>query len=137
VYRLVRDIYLVRLETGEWRPTKDAFLGGPEFRISVDRAKLRDNDPTPMLQDETDSICRLIVEQVRGIDVGSKMTPTGDEIHPYTVRVDATPTSWNIAHADIYAHPERATKKAYRRLRDALSVLAEWEEGFAPSDRGG
>lgn len=88
-----------------------------------------------MLVDDSDSICRLVAEKVRNIDVGAKMTPGGEIIHRYEVRVDATPKSYNDAHADIYAHPERATYKAYRLLREALAALAKWEPGFSPSDR--
>jgi hypothetical protein len=127
----------VQLETGEWRLTKDAFHGGKQRRISVDRAELRDDDPAPMRKEESDFICRLVAWQVRNIDVGSKMTNRNEPIHPYEVRVDATPKSWNEAHADIYAHPEKATKNAYRLLREGLAALAEWEAGFGPSDRRG
>ncbi len=126
---------MIQLENGEWRPTYDAFFGGTERRISVDRAKWRNDDPAPMLVDDTDSICKLVAGQVRSIDVGAKKTTRGRIVHRYKVCVDATPKSYNDAHADIYAHPERATGKAYKLLREALAALAVWEEGFAPSDR--
>jgi hypothetical protein len=66
-----------------------------------------------------------VAEQVRSIDVGAKMTPNGQIVQPYEVRIDATPQPYNIAHADIYAHPERATIRAFRLLREGLAALAE------------
>ncbi len=132
MYRLVKMDYVVLLEDREWRPTKDAFRGGKPRRISVDRAKKCNNDPSHT-QKGRDPVCRLKVGDVRSIDVGDRMNSKGEIIGAYEVRVDATPEPCNAAHADIYAHPERASDRAYKLLREGLAALAEWTEGFAPS----
>lgn len=124
---------MVRSEDGEWHPTKDGFRGGKPRRISVDHAKKCGNDPSHT-QKDTDPVCRLVVGKVRGIDVGDRMNSKNEKIGVYEVRVDATPQSCNVAHADIYAYPERASDRAYRLLREGLAALAEWEEGFGPTD---
>lgn len=131
MYRLVKRDYLIRSEDGEWHPTKDAFRGGKARRISVDRAKKCGNEPSHT-QKGTDPVCRLVAGEVRGIDVGARMNSKNEEIGEYKVYVEATPQAGNDAHADIYAHPERASDRAYRLLREGLAALAEWEEGFEP-----
>lgn len=126
--------YVVQVE-GEWRPTKDAFRGGKPRRISVDRAKKCNNDPKHT-QKGIDPVCRLIVGSVYSINVGAKMTSDNKVIHRYKVCVESTPKPCNDAHADIYAHPEKATKNAFRLLQEGLAGLAQWEPGFEPKDMG-
>jgi hypothetical protein len=130
LYRLVKRDNVV-LADGEWRPTKNGFLGGNERRISVDRAKKCGNDPSHT-QKDTDPVCRLVVGHVRGIYVGPRMNAKNKQIGTYEVRVDATPLPCNAAHADIFAYPEKASNRPYRLLREGLAALAEWEEGFGP-----
>lgn len=131
VYRLVKKGY-VELENGQWRPTHDAFLGGKQRRVSVDRARKCGNDPTHTQEEKKDYICSLLVETVRGIDVGAKIEK-GQEVLTYETRVDATPRCDNDAHADIYAYPERAGKRNFRLLREGLAAFAVWEAGFQPT----
>jgi hypothetical protein len=130
VYRLVKRKYVV-LADGRLRPTKDGFRGGEERRISVDRARECAYDPGHT-QKGDDPVCRLIVWQVRRIDVGPRMDSKNRRIGKYEIRVDATPQPSNMAHADIFACPEKASNSPYRLLREGLSVLAEWEAGFGP-----
>ncbi len=121
----------MRSEDGKLRPTRNGFRGGEPRRISVDRAKLCGNDPSHT-QKDADPVCRLVVGQVRSIDVGPIVNSRNKEVGRYVVRVDATPLPHNAAHADVYAHPERASDSPYRLLREGLAALAEWEEGFGP-----
>lgn len=133
LYRLVkRERGYTKLENGEWRPSSQAFLGGHKRRISVDRAKLCNNDPRHTQVEETDYVCRLVAVEVRSIDTVAKRTHKNEVIYRYEVRVDSTPKSENAAHADIYAYLKVATKGAFRQLKEKLAELAEWEEGFKP-----
>jgi hypothetical protein len=132
LYRLVRPNY-AKFEEGKWYPSAQAFLGGPELRISVDRAKLCNYRPTYTQVDNTDYICRLLAEQVRSIDTVVKKNHKNRVIHNYKVRVDSTPQPENAAHADIYANSEEVTKGAFRLLREALAARAAWEPGFGPT----
>jgi hypothetical protein len=69
---------------------------------------------------------------VRSIDTVAKRVKN-KVIHYYEARVQSTPRLCNDAHADIYADPEVATKGAFRRLKEELAALAEWEAGFQPT----
>jgi hypothetical protein len=73
---------VVQSEDGEWHPTKDAFRGGKPRRISVDRAKKCNNDPRHT-QKGTDPVCRLVVGEVRSIDVGVRMNSKNQVIGTY------------------------------------------------------
>jgi hypothetical protein len=130
LYRLVRRKYVV-LADGAWHPTKDGFRGGKERRISVDRAKRCGNNPAYTQKDD-DPVCRLVVGQVRTIDVGPIMDSKNRKIGKYEVHVEATPLPCNGAHADVFADPEKASERAYKLLREGLAALAVWEEGFGP-----
>jgi hypothetical protein len=135
VYRLVKMDYVVQSEDGEWHPTKDAFRGR-DRRISVDRAAKCNYDPS-YTQKGIDPVCRLRVGEVRSIDIGPKFDSKGRIIDKYEAYVEATPQPCNDAHADIYAHPEKASDRAWKLLREGLAAIYEWEEGFAPTSRGG
>lgn len=107
LYRCVRPNYYVRLADGTTRPSSQAFTD-PQFRISVDRAKLCNDDPRSTQREATDFICSLVTEQVRDIRT---VRP------PHTVRVDPEPLSKNPAHAIIHADPQFPTKSAFRNSR--------------------
>jgi hypothetical protein len=138
LYRLVKRVHK-ELKDGEWKPSASAFLD-PEYRISVYRAALCNNDPSRIPTGEPGYVCRLIAEQVRAIDSVKRDNPESGETEKYEVCVEATPQENNPAHADIYAHPPAPSKSAQRRifrlLKDALADLARWEPGFGPSDEG-
>ncbi len=136
VYRLVQPKYIERLENGDLHPTIDAFFGGTAFRISVDRAEKCDHDPSHTQIGE-DPVCRLFAGEVRSIDVGVRMKNKTEVEHYFEACVEWTPLDHNYAHTDIYAAPERATRKAFRLLKDGLVALAKWEPGFEPKDGAG
>jgi hypothetical protein len=129
LYRLVKRGY-IKLKNSERRPSSQAFTS-PRYRISVDRARLCGNDPAYTQVDDTDFVCSVVAGEVRSITI-THNRPTGAVTH--NIRVDATPTPKNPAHADIYAHPDVATKGVFRKLQERLAQLARWEDWFGPSD---
>ena len=138
LYRLVKRAHK-ELESGEWKPSVDAFLGGPTYRVSVYRAALCGNDPSSLPAEEPGYVCRLIAEHVRAIDNIKRNNPETGATDKYEVCVEATPEEGNhIAHADIYLHrpaPNRsAQRKVFRLLKEALADLARWEPGYSPAD---
>jgi hypothetical protein len=136
LYRLVKRAYK-ELRDGGWKPSVSAFLD-PNHRISVYRAALCGNDPSSLPANEPGYVCRLITEQVRGIVI-TRDDPESGNLEAYKVCVKATPQH-HEAHADIYidrsAPTNNAKKKIFRRLKEELAEIAEWESGFAPSDEG-
>jgi hypothetical protein len=136
LYRLVKLAHK-ELKDGEWKPSTSAFLGGSAHRVSVYRAALVANDPSSLPAEEPGYICRFVTEQVRAISI-ERDNPEGGDPEIYEVRVKATP-QYHEAHADIYTHPpapnNSAKKTVFRFLKEELADLAQWEPGFAPSDR--
>lgn len=138
MYRLVKRAHK-ELESGEWKPSVDAFLGGSTHRVSVYRAALIDNGPRSLPAKEPGYVCRFIAEQVRAIDSIKRDNPETGATDEYEVCVKATPEEGNhIAHADIYLHstaPNRsAQRKVFGLLKEALADLAKWEPGYGPAD---
>lgn len=132
MYRLVKHAHK-ELKDGEWKPSTSAFLGGSAHRVSVYRAALVANDPSSLPAEEPGYVCRFVTEQVRAISIKRHGDP-----ETYKARVDATP-QYHEAHADIYTRPPAPTNSAkktvFRFLKEELADLAQWEPGFAPSDR--
>lgn len=90
----------------------------PNKQPSVDRAKLREFNPTLSKEDETDGIVSLIAGEVRAIP-----------IEDHSVDVIYDPISNNLAHSQIIITSEGVIsntkqRKAFRTLRKALARLA-------------
>jgi hypothetical protein len=136
LYRLVKRAHK-ELEVNEWKPSVDAFLGGPAHRISVYRAALCGNDPSSLPASEPGYVCRFIAGQVRAIDSVKRNNPETGETDKYEVCVEATPEH-HIAHADIFIcsppSGRSARRKVFRLLKEALADLAQWEPGYSPAD---
>ena len=138
MYRLVKRAHK-ELEGSEWKPSVDAFLGGPAHRISVYRAALCANDPSRLPAREPGYVCRFIAGQVRAIDSIKRDNPETGVTDEYEVCVEATPEEGNHrAHADIYVHTSALSRNARRKvfglLKEALADLAQWEPGYSPAD---
>ncbi len=138
LYRLVKRAHK-ELESGEWKPSANAFFGGSKHRVSVYRSTLCDNDPSSLPSQEPGYVCRLVAGQVRTIDSVKRDNPETGVTDTYKVCIKATPEEGDhVAHADIYLHrpaPNRsAQRKVFGLLKEALADLAEWEPGHSPSD---
>ena len=104
-------------DTGEVTIHSTAFFD-PNRQPSVDRAELREFNPTLSKKDKTDGIVSLIAGHVRAIP-----------IEDHTVDVVYAPTSDNSAHSQIIMTPEccisnSKQRRAFRNLRRALARLA-------------
>jgi hypothetical protein len=121
-----------RHENGRIRVTSQAF-SDRRFRPSVDRATLCGNDPTSTQTDPTDAVASLITFQVRGIDTVEQRDERGEVVIRHAIDVEPNPIRNdpvlpdNPAHAEIYAIPEMRNERTFRRLREALAMLAEWQ----------
>lgn len=98
-----------------------------EYRASVDRASLCDNNPRHTLIDPMGGVVSVVAGDVRSIAGLSRNNKAGDPLQSFTVDVEHVPLPSNNAHAEIYTiSPFTDTdKKVYRRLRIALAQLAE------------
>ena len=136
LYRRVRDIAgnYKRMEDGRCRVSSAAF-GDRTYKPSVDRAKLRNNDPRKTQVELTDFVTRVMCNEVRLISTvpgtQGKQCRTID-VKPYPIwNHDTLPN--NPAHAQILALPEIEIneRRAFEKLTKALSRLANsnWELG--------
>lgn len=94
------------------------------MRPSVDRAILRDNNPLKCKWHATDFVASLVTYEARGISSIPKaidVVPDPIEDHPQIPD--------NRAHALVTANPEFLPneKRTFRKLRQALARLCQWE----------
>ena len=130
LYRSIRRECATRDQEGKWRYSPDAFRD-PDKQPSVDRAHLRNNDPSTSRRGPTDAVASLIAHQVRAIDKVIERTEDNREA-PY--RIDVIPDKIanhpelpdNPAHARIVGD-RPLNNAAFKKLKQILSQLAEAE----------
>lgn len=131
LYRSVRGKYGEEYsydDTGKLQISSQAFRDR-ERKPSVDRASLREFNPTLSKQSETDGIVSLMTADVRAI--GSVKTRLVDEdtvVHAVDVIYDPVPE--NPAHSKIVVNPEffgsnNKRRNVFKLLQLALAELAE------------
>ncbi len=102
-----------------------------DYRISVDRAKLCDNDPRYTLDKRGGGVVSLVAGEIRNIIGIARKDSNGDITQQFKIDVEPAPLPENPAHAEIYAIPgfEYNGSKAFRKLRERLVQMAEkrWE----------
>lgn len=128
-----------KLENGVYRVSSAAF-GDRNLQPSVDRAKLKNNEPKNSQTDATDLVVSLLTEDVRyrttetmpprrilGTNESCQVDVVPDPVKDHTTLPD------NPAHALIRAVPDFKSdeKTLFRKLTKALARLAQWE--IAPS----
>ncbi|MDE0425272.1 MAG: hypothetical protein OXI94_14920, partial [Gemmatimonadota bacterium] len=94
---------------------------------SVDRAELREFDPSLSKLNETDGIVSLIAGDIRGIKEVKTKAEDKNVVHAVDVIYDPTPE--NSAHSQIIVAPEffgtgSKQKRTFKKLRIALATLA-------------
>jgi len=93
---------------------------------STDRARLR-NSANESQKEPTDGIALLITQEVRAVCIPfPDPTPNGPK--EYLVDVWARPENENPAHAQIEGAPEFITDARFKKLKEALVLLAEQHE---------
>lgn len=104
-----------------------------EYRVSVDRAKLCNNNPAYTLGKEPGGVVSLLTADVRNVDGLTRNDHKGKAIQEFKIDVGPVPLPENLAHAEIFAIPQFTNadeKGAFHRLCRRLSRLAEerqWE----------
>ncbi len=127
LYRRVpalREYFKVEGETT--RISSQAF-SDRQFRPSVDRAALLNDDPSRTQQDPTDAVVRLVAGEVRAIASVEQRNEKGETTLRHVIDVEPVPLPQNPAHAEIFAIPDFASKGVFRKLQESLARLAPWE----------
>jgi hypothetical protein len=100
------------------------------MKISVDRAKLCNNNPRYTLGNQVGVVVSLVAGQVRKADEEEDLTRNDSKGNPIQFRIDIEPAPLptNPAHAQIFSIPEFVKAdngKTFRKLTRYLARLAE------------
>src|SRR5713226_8106906 len=100
-----RKLYKIRID-GTIEISSEAF-SDRQLRVSVDRAKLCDNNPRYTLGNEPGIVVGLLTSDVRNVDDLTRNDPKGNPLFQFTIDVEPVPLLGNPvgnpAHAEIYA----------------------------------
>lgn len=115
---------------GKLRFSTTAF-NDPGRKPSVDRAKLR-NSPDETKWDAADGVVSLVASEIRAIKVENTGATQDDPSH-YSVDVIPRPITVdnpeglpeNMAHAQIESAPVMTSNNRFRKLKEALALLAD------------
>lgn len=121
-----RKLYKIRTD-GTIEISSEAF-SDRQLRVSVDRAKLCDNNPRFTLGNEPGIVVGLFTSDVRNMDGLTRNDQKGNPLVQFKIDVEPVPLLENPAHAEIFAIPpfENADKRgAFHRLCRRLVRLAE------------
>lgn len=131
--RVPHGVSGVTLDNGRLRPSSQAFADRL-WEISVDRALIC-GGAVYSCSAPTDYVCSLRASQARQINSVIQRRADASILvqHTVIVRPDPILEPPNPAHALIIANPQVANKNTFRKLAEALALLAVWEEHFAPT----
>lgn len=122
LYRFFKDIPEI-VETTEdgWRLKRSAFTGGSKSskEVSVDRAWLKDYDPTASQRESSNGVVCFVTVGIRE----DKCTPGQNfDVEPDPIQGHKTLED-NIAHAKITANPKIETDGQLKKLQRLLQRL--------------
>jgi hypothetical protein len=110
---------------GTFRLSSQAF-GDPHYRLSVNRAKLCDSDPSKVQLTSTDGVVSVVTRDVRAID-SVVLYEKNRAVQLYNIDVEHVPEQDNYAHAEIFMSPSTKSQGVFRRLQERLAQMATWE----------
>lgn len=133
---MVHRSFLPNDVTPEGKLSSTAF-NDPYHCPSVDRARLRP-DPADTQRGPDCGVAQLLTQEIRAIDTVERTdVPNGQQIAQfYRIDVIEKPVEPgneqgippNPAHAQIESDPELANQKRFRKMKEALSRLADRRE---------
>ena len=124
--RVLSGKNLYTVQSGKLRLSSQAFADRKR-EPSVVRAALCNNDPSWAQQDDHDGVVSLVAIDVRQISVSGlhkEKAPTVQKEIQYNIDVVPRPLEANQAHAVICPTPPYRTNSVFRRVREALVLLA-------------
>jgi hypothetical protein len=130
-----RKLYKIRTD-GTIEISSEAF-SDRHLRVSVDRAKLCDNNPRYTLGNEPGVVVGLLTSDVRNLDGLTRNDQKGNPLVQFKIDVEPVPLLENPAHAEIFAIPafENDDKRgAFHRLCRRLVRLVEEKQSVVLYD---
>ncbi len=135
--RILDDPDLYEVQNDGTVKFKTLAFSDVDFRTSVDRAKLCDNDPKQTVKKFPGSgVVSLVARDIRAIDDIIQYDKDQNPIREFKVDVEHVPIindpveQDNPAHAEIHTKPECPNRRVFKRLREKLVLLAnnrQWE----------
>jgi hypothetical protein len=125
LYRAVRAGFVRRMGDGELRISSQAFADRM-MRPSVDRAPLRNFDPSLTRFNPSDGVVSVTARDVRSINA-TRNDANGNPVQEYVADVEPVPLPDNPAHAEIFGRPGFDNDKVFRRVCEALTRVIRWE----------
>ncbi|HYT03134.1 MAG TPA: hypothetical protein VEL70_09490 [Candidatus Acidoferrum sp.] len=126
-----RKLYKIKTD-GTIEISSEAF-SDRQLRVSVDRAKLCDNNPRQTLGNEPGVVVGLLTSDVRNVDDLTRNDRKGNPLFQFKIDVEPVPLSGNSAHAEIYAIPAFADadrRGAFHRLCRRLVRIVEAKQSI-------
>jgi len=126
IYRSVKDLpsHFAQDSTGRLKLGSSAF-NDPDKRPSVDRAKHCAEGPQSSRRNEADGVVSLNVGDVRSIAGVVTNDKKGKPLQSHAVDVVHHPEDDNFSHALVVTNPDVVAEPAFKRLKEALCLLAE------------
>ena len=122
LYRFFKDIpEIVQVTDSGWRLKRSAFTGGSKNSLepSVDRAWLKDYDPSRSQRRASDGVVCFVTKDIRE----DKSVPDRNfDVEPDPIRDDDRQYE-NLAHAKITADPKLETEGQFKKLQRLLQKL--------------
>lgn len=121
LYRFFKDIpEIVEPTEDGWRLKRSAFTGGSKDskEVSVDRAWLKDYDPTASQRKPSDGVVCFVTRDIRE----DKSVPDRFDVEPDPIQ-DHKTLEDNPAHAKITADPKIETDGQLKKLQRLLQKL--------------
>ena len=137
VFRAVADnpqLFAVD-ESGSLRLSGSAF-NDPRREPSVDRSSLKHGGAGASRRSESDGVICLVSGEVRAVKTVVTLDQKQRPLHAHQIDVVHDPVEGNAAHAVVRTAPTLASDGAFRRLKEALCLLANrrgW--AFPPASR--
>ncbi len=124
LYCSVRQSEIIR--DSDRRPVRvsSQAFGDRGQEVSVDRARLRNEDPSHAQRSQTDAVAQLLTAEVRAIRTLAQRDEHGHESGVYSIDVRPDPLPENPAHAVIFADPRFASRSLFRKLQERLAYMA-------------
>lgn len=126
-----RKLYKIKND-GTIEISSEAF-SDRQLRVSVDRAKLCNNNPRYTLGSEPGIVVGILTSDVRNMDGLSRNDQKGNPLVQFKIDVEPVPLLENPAHAEIFAIPAFSNadrRGAFHRLCRRLVRLAEEKQSI-------
>lgn len=127
LFRAVRDesIHFSCDAAGALRRLSHSVFNDPDMQPSVDRATLRLGVAAESRKSPSDGVVALIAVEVRSIKALVSRDSKGKPTLTHDVDVIHAPEADNYTHALVRTAPQVASSGTFKRLKEALCLIAE------------